>query len=359
MNDTAVNAWVSAMQQQLLIANWHAEVHAVVVNDCALPVAVGSVTKGQTYLASPQHGFIDYARDECDQLSSVSAQRWAKRGLSLVEPWFRVLRLDESVSINAWGVSSHLYPSWLEKVLANVTERLITDYPKRALWLRTLHEGYDASLMQTLQQQGWQLWPSRVVYGFDWRTAAQWMKQRNNQIDQKLLQTTTLTALFPQNFNASHAQSMAQLYWQLYVDKHSQWNAHYTSAYFQQAVEHQWLSFYGFADEQGRLIAFIGVFAQDEVMTAPMLGYDTTLPSSLGLYRLLMARVLRQSVTEQKYLNLGAGSASFKRMRGGVAHMEWHAFYANHLPTWQALSMNMTAKLMRRYVPSFLAQQMV
>ncbi|MCL4557003.1 MAG: GNAT family N-acetyltransferase [Gammaproteobacteria bacterium] len=360
MNDNrAVSTWISAMQQQTLIANWHADVQALVINDATLPVAVGCVKAGQTYLASPQHGFIDYARDECDQLSDASAQRWAKVGLSIVEPWFRALHLDESVSINAWGVSTHLYPGWSENTLTELKDRLVVEHPKRALWLRTLHEGYDAPLIEVAQKQGWQLWPSRVVYGFDWKISSQWMKQRNNQIDQKLLQKTTLTSLFPKDFNAYHAPEMAQLYQQLYVDKHSRWNAHYTPAYFQHAIEHQWLSFYGFADEQGQLIAFIGVFAQDGVMTTPMLGYDTSLPTELALYRLLMARVLRQSVEQRHYLNLGAGSANFKRMRGGVAHMEWHAFYAHHLPKRQSVAMKMTAKLMKRYLPSFLAQQAV
>ncbi len=347
------------MQQQALISNWHAELKSLVIHDATLPVAVGCVKAGQTYLASPQHGFIDYARDECDQLSDASAQRWAKFGLAMAEPWFRALHLDESVSINAWGVSTHLYPSWSENALTQLRQRLVAEYPKRPLWLRTLHEGYDAPLIEASQKQGWQFWPSRVVYGFDWKTSSQWMKQRNNQIDQKLLQKTTLTSLFPQDFNASHAPDMAQLYQQLYVDKHSRWNAHYTPAYFEQAIAHQWLSFYGFADEQGQLIAFIGVFEQGGVMTTPMLGYDTTLPTLLGLYRLLMARVLQICVQQQTYLNLGAGSAHFKRIRGGVACMEWHGFYVDHLSFWRRGAMTLTGSIMRRYVPSFLAKQAV
>jgi hypothetical protein len=358
-DDRGVSSWVSAMQEQLLIANWHADVQTLELDEALVPVALGCVAKNQTYLASPQHGFIDYARDELSVLADEKTRRWTKLGLSIAEPWFRALNLDESVSINAWGVSTHLYPSWSDELLIELRERLVSDYPRRPLWLRTLHESYDAGLIQQLHHQGWQLWPSRVVYGFDWRTASQWMKQRNNKIDQKLLQKTTLTSLFPQDFNSSHAQSMAELYRQLYVDKHSHWNAHYTPAYYEQAIEHKWLSFYGFADEQGRLVAFIGVFEQDGVMTTPMLGYDTGLPTELALYRLLMARVLHQSIEQQKFLNLGAGSASFKRMRGGVAHMEWHAFYAKHLPKWQVVAMQMTGKLMKRYVPSFLAQQAV
>ncbi len=361
MNDSrVVSTWISAMQQQALINNWHADVQALVMKDASsLPVAIGCVQAGQTYLASPQHGFIDYARDELDVLTDARTRRWARAGLSVVEPWLRALRLDESVSVNAWGVSTHMYPRWTEADCADLVAQLSQQYPTRPLWLRTLHEVYDADLLQQLTQQGWQLWPSRVVYGFDWQTADQWMKQRNNQIDQKLLQKKTLTPLFPEDFNDSHAQAMAQLYQQLYVDKHSRWNAHYTPAYFALAIEHRWLSFYGFADAQGQLIAFIGVFEHEQVMTTPMLGYDLSLPQSLGLYRLLMARVLQVGVQAHKCVNLGAGSANFKRLRGGVPSIEWHGFYVAHLPRPRQWAMQVTGKLMRRFLPQFLLNQAV
>jgi hypothetical protein len=357
--EVQVNSWIAAMQQQSLISNWLAPLHSISLEGSSVPVAVGVSANDQTYLASPQHGYIDYARDECDQLSDASAQRWAKRGLSLAEPWFKGLKLDNSVSVNAWGVSTHLYPQWSSEQVLQLKEQLVGHYPHRPLWMRTLHEGYDASLMQTLKEQGWQLWPSRVVYGFDWKSSEQWMKQRNNQIDQKNLAKTTLNPLFPNDFKLEHASDMALLYRQLYVEKHSRWNAHYTPAYFEQAIQQKWLSFYGFADEAGQLVAFIGVFEQGNVMTTPMLGYDTQLPKTLGLYRLLMAQMLRLSVQQQKYLNLGAGSAEFKRMRGGVASIEWHGFYVSHLPLWRRWAMNATGGLMRRYVPTFLVKQAV
>lgn len=356
---SAVDAWVTAMQQQALIANWYADVQSVTLNGVDLPVALGRAMPEQTYLVSPQHGYIDYARDELDVLADARTRFWASAGLSIVEPWFRALCLDESVSINARGVSTHLYPRWTETDCAGLTSQLSQQYPTRALWLRTLHEGYDADLLQQLTQQGWQLWPSRVVYAFDWKTSDQWMKQRNTQSDQKLLLKTALTSLYPKDFNDSHADAMANLYQQLYLDKHSRWNAHYTPAYFALAIEHCWLSFYGFADAQGQLIAFVGVFEDEQVMTTPMLGYDLSLPQSLGLYRLLMARVLQVGVQAHKCVNLGAGSANFKRMRGGVPSIEWHGFYVAHLPRYRQWAMQVTGQLMRRFLPQFLLNQAV
>ena len=150
---------------------------------------------------------------------------------------------------------------------------------------------------------------------------------------------------------------MTALYAQLYLNKHSRWNAAYNDAYFVQAMQHRWLDFYGFRDDRGRLVAFIGVFADGRTMTTPMLGYDTDLPQNLGLYRLLMTKVMTVAFERNLLLNLGAGSANFKKMRGGQPVMEWHAFYGRHLPIWQSGAMRLTSWLMGKTVPSFLAKQ--
>ena len=62
-------------------------------------------------------------------------------------------------------------------------------------------------------------------------------------------------------------------------------------------------------------------------MTAPIVGYDATLPQEKGLYRMLMA-LASQRARERKLLyNMSAGAASFKRNRGGVAALEYSAIY--------------------------------
>jgi hypothetical protein len=88
-----------------------------------------------------------------------------------------------------------------------------------------------------------------------------------------------------------------------------------------------------------------------------MLGYEQSLPLQLGLYRLLMALVMKTAFERDLILNLGAGSAKFKKMRGGQPVMEWHAFYTKHLPILPRLGMAMTGWVMRKTVPSFLIKQ--
>lgn len=349
--------WVKVLSSVSLIDNWHAAMALLKLEDHLLPLALGQVGKGQTYIASPHHGYIDYARDELDQIDQSHVRWWINLALSIADPWFKHLRLDRAVSINAWGVSTYLYPQWTINRLSLLTEALVTHFPDRPLWMRTLNPISDGVLMSRLIAQGWQLWPSRQVYIFDPKHAADWANRRNNQIDQKLLRSTSLTLVEPDDFTQFDSQAMETLYTQLYVEKHSQWNAHYNAAYFAQAIGRKWLSFYGFRDSSDRLVAFIGVFEDDKTMTTPMLGYDTSLPQNLALYRLLMAKVLSLSLEKHKVLNLGAGSARFKKMRGGQPVIEWHAFYSCHLPFWQRNAMRLTGWLLGKSVPSFLIKQ--
>lgn len=340
-----------------LIDNWHADSGLLKLEVEWLPLSIGRDVEQQTYLASPQHGYIDYARDELDQVQDVTSKRWAGHALSVAKPWLSMLDLDRSVSVNAWGVSTHLYPTWSLDKVSLLTDTLARAFDDRPLWLRTLNEVSDATLMLNLLANGWQLWPSRQVYVFDPKDAVYWANRRNNQIDQKLLRTTKLHMVLPQSFTAEDAPAMTALYAMLYLNKHSRWNAAYNDAYFVQAMQHHWLEFYGFRDEQGRLVAFIGIFADGRTMTTPMLGYDTDLPQNLGLYRLLMTKVMTLAFERNLLLNLGAGSANFKKMRGGQPVMEWHAFYGRHLPIWQSGAMRLTSWLMGKTVPSFLAKQ--
>ena len=76
----------------------------------------------------------------------------------------------------------------------------------------------------------------------------------------------------------------------------------------------------------------IAFFEADDTMTAPIVGYETSLPQALGLYRRLMALAARRARAGRLLLNMSAGAAAFKRNRGGVAAIEYSAVFTRHLP---------------------------
>ncbi len=67
-------------------------------------------------------------------------------------------------------------------------------------------------------------------------------------------------------------------------------------------------------------------------MTQPVFGYDTGKPQKLGLYRLLSLHVLEEGRRLGLRLNASGGVGEFKRLRGGIATLEYNAVYQRHLP---------------------------
>jgi len=82
-------------------------------------------------------------------------------------------------------------------------------------------------------------------------------------------------------------------------------------------------------------------------VTAPIVGYDTHLPQRLGLYRLLMATVYDRAADLGCRINLSAGAAGFKRLRGGLGVIEFSAVYSRHLPQPQRRALDLLAGVTR------------
>ncbi|MOA00134.1 hypothetical protein D3C78_1194820 [compost metagenome] len=121
------------------------------------------------------------------------------------------------------------------------------------------------------------------------------------------------------------------MYKLLYLDKYSYDNPQFDEAFISLAKQTGILTLYGLR-KAGRLDAVMGYFSRNGVMTTPLFGYDTTLPQSIGLYRMLSACLIRQSRENGHLLHESAGAAQFKRNRGAAADFEYSAVYDSHLP---------------------------
>ena len=90
-------------------------------------------------------------------------------------------------------------------------------------------------------------------------------------------------------------------------------------------------------------MAAIGYFNRSGVMTTPLIGYDRTIPQSVGLYRLITVRIIDEAVATENFLHMSSGAAHFKMLRGakscfefnmvGYSHLKW----SRRLP-WSVLS---------------------
>jgi hypothetical protein len=141
----------------------------------------------------------------------------------------------------------------------------------------------------------------------------------------------------------------------LFIDKHSQLNPDFTPAFFEFCLESGFLDLYALR-YQGEVVGVLGLYARNGWLTTPLIGYDTTLPQALGLYRRLMALLYRQAGERQLQLHLSSGADAFKRARGGLGHFEYTAIYADHLPRCRQLALAAFARTMNTLAPRALAR---
>ena len=317
------------------VANLVTQVDVVEAGGLPLPVTInGSEDRAghadNAWICSPITTYGRYAAEESERLMPRVLRPVLRGAIGLADAWMRHAQLDRAVAINNWLVSTNLYPSAAAFDLEALVRMCRERWPDRAIWLRSLNTVQHADWLRATAA-GFDLIPTRQVYVF--RDLHNTRQHQNLRRDLRWLDKTPLTFVPHDAFNDADFVQAERLYAQLYLDKYSALNPRYTAAFLRAWHAAGLLDCAGFRDAQGVLRAVVGVFGQGPLLTAPIVGYDTTWPLSAGLYRLLMAHVLRLTMARDAELNLSAGAAHFKRLRGGVPAIEMSAVYTQHLPS--------------------------
>lgn len=297
----------------------------------SFPVTINETGGENAWVCSPLTTYSRYALEETRRVVP-GALAWPLTAvIGVADRWLRTVGLDRAVSVNNWLLSTNLYPSADGIDFFAVRDALEARWPGHAIWFRSLNAVQHAHWLHALATAGFELIPTRQVYVF--RDVARCASRHQNlRRDFKLLRSSSLQRVEGSAFSVDDFAASEALYGKLYLEKYSRLNPRYTAAFLQAWQRAGLLELSGFRDASGQLRAVVGIFAQGPLLTAPIVGYDTAWPQSAGLYRLLMAHVL--SITRERAgtLNLSAGAAHFKRLRGGEPAIEYSAVLCAHLP---------------------------
>lgn len=341
---------------RLFADNVRTEVALLRAGGYRLPVTINDGGEKNAWICSPLATYSDYAREELKR----NIHPVIGTALDCVcRIYGRVLEraaIDRAVTLNNWLLSTNIYPPLNLPQLEDMVRQARRRWPDHALWFRSLNGSLNQDWIAALAALDFQMVPSRQVYLFDDLRPAL-SRHQNLARDMRLLRKTPLTHTDGGDFTQADYRRIETLYGQLYLDKYSRLNPRYTAHLMERWHAAGLLQFSGFRDQAGMLLAIVGMFAQDGVLTAPIVGYDTGLPPSLGLYRLLMASVFEQAMTTGHIVNLSAGAAHFKRLRGGTAAIEYSAVRVSHMPAatrcavsvLSALTTQIGVPIMRRF----------
>lgn len=348
--------------RQAPIDNIQTDYKLVTVGNTILPMSINDTEYENSYVCSPYTAYISYAKDELGLLNNRVLQSLIGAGMTIAGRFLKLAKLNRTLSLNNWLVSTNLLPKLNPYALNKTTQRLVKDFPTHSLSIRSLNATHNAELMQTLSDQGWLLIPARQVYLFE--THQTWWKRNHTKKDQSLLRKveagkTSLSWLKPERLKPHHFAEISQCFHQLFIEKHSRYNPQFGADFLKALHDNEMVEFHSFTDETGRIVASIGLFTQQNIITTPIVGYDTDLPQALGLYRLLMAVLLRLTHERKQPMNLSSGAGGFKRARGGEPTLEYTAFYCRHLPWHRRVIHTGFSWLVNRYAPQMFEQHQI
>lgn len=316
---------------QNYVRNIDVRIESVELGQISFPVTINNAGSENAWICSPLTTYGRYALEETRRLMP-RVIAWPLCGvIGMVNRRMRDVGFDHAVSINNWLLSTNLYPSTDGLNFRAACDELKSRWPRHAIWFRSLNYTQHAGWLNALESVGFELIPTRQVYLFrDIEQCA--AAHQNLRRDLKLLDSTQLHRVDGKDFSDADFEQSERLYAMLYLDKYSHFNPDYTATFIKTWQRAGLLELTGFRGDDGLLRAVVGIFGQGQLLTAPIVGYDTTASPAQGLYRLLMAHVLSVTRRRSGILNLSAGAAHFKRLRGGEPVIEYSGVLSEHLP---------------------------
>ncbi|MGB1159952.1 MAG: hypothetical protein ACPG40_01955 [Alphaproteobacteria bacterium] len=324
MEDAAQNL-ASLVDQhgiQALVGNLETEVFTLSVGDWTIPVSRNDGLRRTCYINSPSRAFLDYGAEELDRLTANPLARIGGRGLlATMNPIVKATGLDRQIQLNNWLVATNILPpasaeEWLrlfDSVSANEGDFIPV--------LRSVNQTAHSGLLAAFEAADLTLFPLRKVFLRDYAVAQEWTSDEAK--DAKLLSDQRFEQRGGDTFSKAEFGRAAELYGQLYLEKYSRLNPHYSATFLEVAQMRLGLRLDGLFDTSGEMVGVIGRYQQHGTLTGPIVGYDTGLPAKLGLYRRL--RAINHGVARRgnHLYNMSAGAEGFKKLRGGRATIEY------------------------------------
>lgn len=312
------------------IANVHrTALYVLRVDDAILPVTATDFHPANSYVCSPFTHYVSYARDELVNLDNRPLEALL-RALFVPFGWYlRRAQLDRVVYVNNWLLSTNLYPTLRPEQITAALSHLIDAFPDRAVVFRSVDAAHNPVVHRTLRDAGCRMVFSRSVYYQD--VATPHVQRRHNyRLDAKHLERTAYEIVDGADLPPADADRLVELYDALYLDKYSRYNPQFTPTFLRLAMAEGLLTIRALRRD-GRIDGVLGYFERRGILTPPLFGYDTRLPRSLGLYRLLSALTAREAQRRGDIVHFSAGVGPFKRARGGIPSVEYNAVYDAHL----------------------------
>lgn len=312
------------------IDNARVQMTTLSLDELLLPVVVGDPTARNSNVCSPYSHYVRYTLEELTKHPKGIPPWLFKEALSLIGVLLKRCKIDKVVYVNNWLFATNPHQSLTRGQIARLTDYLQRQYPQHAIVYRSLASDIDRPIYDALQENGYRLVKSRMVYVID-PTSPRFLERRNVKEDLALLQDRRYTVVDNRGISDSDIPRLTELFRSLYLDKHSYLNPQLNEKFFNLTVRRNILTYR--ALKQGDTVdAFICYYVNGKVLNGAFTGYDRSKPQSFGLYRRAIGIVISEAWKRNLLLHLSSGAGFFKVSRGALPVVEYDAVYDRHLP---------------------------
>jgi hypothetical protein len=232
------------------VANIDAQIETIEAGKLTLPVTINDATQRNAWVCSPLTTYSRYALEETHRVAPRVLAAPLSGVLGAADWWLRRAELDCAVSLNNWLLSTNLYPATRGIDFCALAASCQLRWPRHSVWFRSLNFAQHADWLHALLAAGFDLIPTRQVYLFR-DMPRNVTKHQNLRRDLQLLRTTPLARVGHDEFTDADFEQSEALYAQLYLDKYSRLNPHYTAAFLKAWHRAGLLEFAGFRDDTG------------------------------------------------------------------------------------------------------------
>jgi hypothetical protein len=301
------------------------------VDDILLPFTINEAEYDNAYVSSLYSHYVSYAIEELYLLKQPILEKGLTYIMNGVGRFLKKTKIDKVVYVNNWLFSTNLQIDLTESQIKEIVEFLTKKFPGHMIVFRSLSDYLHKDLMSSFKKNGFKELVSRQVYiAKPWN---QFKKREREHIkkDEKQLVKNGYDLIEDIEPSAENIEKIKALYNELYIDKYSNFNPLFTTAYYRHCLENRLLKCMGLSKD-GQMVGCIGYWQRNGVLTTPILGYRVDLGNKSGLYRILSNLIFQEGENHGLIGHWSSGASDFKMNRGAVSSLEYSMIYNDHLP---------------------------
>lgn len=332
------------------IRNVKTKIGIVAIDDLLIPFTVNEKDYENSYVCSPYNHYVTYAKEELVMLKKPVIEKILNGMIDGIGCVTKIIEINKVVYLNNWLLSTNLSVHLTEKQIQEIHQEIIKHYPSHLICYRSMNDCLYPNMLKDFQKNGYQKLPSRYVYISEPNVLEKAKKRIRNTLkrDEKLLQNPNIEIIQHEDFTEHDINRVRELYQQLYLDKYSYQNPQFTDDYIRETYQTNSLHYMGI-----RINGILeGVFASkiyQGMMANPIVGYNTSLPKEMGMYRMIRYLAVQESIRHGRMYHQSAGVGRYKHDRGAIGFPEYTMIYTRHLTQGKRMFWRVLCEILNRF----------